>query len=137
FFPDSSPSGDPCSLSPTPMASLASFWEISRTSPTSRVVLPDGETDLERAAAHFVATLTAEHWGVLDQALQDEVLAPRGGLTQACFASNDLHRHLIGPLVSRAANCLAQYLPITDVAQVEMAAEGDAEAMARRMRASL
>ena len=120
------------------MASLASFWEISRTSPTSRVVLPEGETDLERAAARFVATLTAEHWGVLDQTMQDEVLAPRGGLTQASFASNDLHRHLIGPLVDRAANCLAQYLPVTDVAQVEMAAaEGDPEAMARRMQVSL
>src|SRR5205814_1189276 len=92
------PGHDPCSLSPTPMASLTSFWELSRTSPTARVVLPEGETDLDRAASRFVATLTADHWAFLDQTLQEEVLAPRGGLAQAAFASNDLHRALIGPL---------------------------------------
>ncbi|HKB35467.1 MAG TPA: hypothetical protein VKD72_03375, partial [Gemmataceae bacterium] len=125
------------SLSPTPMASLTSFWEISRNSTTAQVVLPDGEMDLDRAAARFVATLTAEHWGVLDQALQDEVLGPRRGLAQACFGGSDLHRYLIGPLVDRAANCLAQYLPVTDVAQVEITAAGDSDAIARRMRTSL
>ena len=124
--------------SPTPMASLTSFWEASRTSSTTRVVLPDGETDLDRAAARFVSTLTADHWGLLDQTLQEEVLAGRGGLSQACFASNDVQRQLVAPLVDRAAACLAQYLPVTDVAQVEMAgAEGDTAALAEKVKASL
>src|SRR5207244_869257 len=65
-------------------------------------------------------------------------LARRGGLAQASFNSNDLNRHLIGPLVDRAAHCLAQYLPVTDVAQVELtAAVGDSEEMAKQMRKSL
>src|SRR5262249_41640806 len=41
------------------------------------------------------------------------------------------------PLIARAASCLSQYLPVTDVAQVEMASASDSDAMARRMRVSL
>jgi eukaryotic-like serine/threonine-protein kinase len=124
--------------SPTPMASLTSFWEVTRVSATGRVVLPEGETDLDRAAARFVSTLTAEHWGLVDQTLSDEVLGPRGGLTQACFASNDLPRFLLNPLVDRAAACLSQYLPVTDVAQVERGgADENPEVLTRRLQASL
>ena len=134
-YPDG---GAPSDHSPTPMASLTSFWETSRSSSTTRVVLPDGEPELDRAAARFVASLTADHWACLDQILQDEVLAMRGGLGQAAFASNDLHRHLLAPLVDRAASCLSQYLPVTDVAQVELAAAGEgAAALARQLSASL
>src|SRR6266542_2387606 len=53
-------------------------------------------------------------------------MAPRRGLAQACFGGSDLHHYLIGPLVDRAANCLAQYLPVTDVAQVEISEAGKA-----------
>ncbi len=124
--------------SPTPMASLASFWEQSRESPTTRVVLPDGEHDLERSANRFLKTLTADQWACLDQELQDGVLGPRGGLNQAAFATGDLHHQLIGPLLDRAAAGLSQYLPVTDVAQVEMAqALGDPEELARTMKAAL
>jgi serine/threonine protein kinase len=123
---------------PTPMASLTTFWEVSRVSSTTRVVLPDGEKDLEKAAARFVSTLSGDHWVCLDQTLQEEVLASRGGLSQAAFAASDLQRQLIAPLLDRAAACLAQYLPVTDVAQVEMAqAMGDPQALALHMKASL
>src|SRR5213079_1991472 len=91
--------------SPTPMASLTLFWEVSRNSTTTHVVLPDGETELERAASKFVATLNSDHWLCLDQALQVDVLAERGGLNSAAFAGGDLHRQLIGPLLDRAASC--------------------------------
>jgi hypothetical protein len=127
--------------SPTPMASLTMFWEVSRNSVTTNVVLPEGETELERAAGKFVATLTAENWLCLDQALQVDVLEPRGGLNQAAFSGGDLHRLLIGPLLDRAAGCLAQYLPVTDVAQVEMATAAgglaDPEGLARHMKTAL
>ncbi len=124
--------------SPTPMASLTMFWEVSRVSSTTQVVLPDGERELERAAAKFVSTLSPDHWACLDQALQEGVLGPRGGLNQAAFAAHDLQRQFIGPLLDRAASCLAQYLPVTDVAQVEMAqALGDPEELARHMHAAL
>lgn len=124
--------------SPTPMASLTMFWEVSRISGTTRVVLPDGEMELDKAAAKFVSSLSGEHWVRLDQTLQEEVLAQRGGLNQAAFAAHDLHRGFIGPLLDRAASCLAQYLPVTDVAQVEMAqALGDPDELARHMKSSL
>ena len=77
----------------------------------------------------------------LDQALQVDVLEPRGGLNQAAFSGGDLHRLLIGPLLDRAAGCLAQYLPVTDVAQVEMATAAgglaDPEALGRHMKSAL
>jgi eukaryotic-like serine/threonine-protein kinase len=135
---DGAGEGSASGHSPTPMASLSSFWETSRSSSTTRVVLPEGETELERAAARFVVTLTADHWACLDQALQDEVLTARGGLSKVAFAGNDLQRYLIGPLVDRAAACLAQYLPVTDVAQVELAeVAGNPTELARHLKASL
>src|SRR5947209_13596448 len=114
------------------------FWEVSRISSTTPVVLPDGELGLHRAATAFLWTLSPDHRACLDQVLQREVLAPRGGLNQAAFAAHDLPRQFITPLLDRAAVCLAQYLPVTDVAEVEMAqALGDPEELARHMQAAL
>ncbi len=117
------------SSSPAPMLTSESFWESIRESATTRVVLPDGATDLEIAASKFVYTLSAETWTQLDQALQDAVLAPRGGLFRAATNTTDLIRHLVNPLVGQAVATLSNHLPITDVAQVELmmdlTAEGD------------
>ena len=77
----------------------------------------------------------------VDQALQVDVLEPRGGLNHAAFCGGDLHRLLIGPLLDRAAGSLGQYLPVTDVAQVEMATAAggltDPEGLARHMKTAL
>src|SRR5438309_2010639 len=54
--------------SPTPLMTTEAFWEAIQRSATARVVLPDGETDLERASARFVQELTSEQWIQLDQA---------------------------------------------------------------------
>jgi len=48
--------GSECSQSPLPSAEA--FWEAIRQSDTARVVLPDDETDLERAAVRFLQRLT-------------------------------------------------------------------------------
>jgi hypothetical protein len=110
-------------LSPnSPLPSTESFWEAIRHSATTRVVLPGGEAVLERAAARFVASLGAAQWAHLNQALQDGVLAPLGGLHRACTGSADLTRGLAAPLVEQAAGCLAEHLPVTDVAEVEFGA---------------
>jgi hypothetical protein len=109
------------SPSPLPLLSTESFWESIRASATNRVVLPAGERDLPDAAQHFLQTLTTEHWQQLDQAFQDQVLSVRGGLQKACLAATDLARHLGGPLITQAVSCLGNHLPITDVAQVEVA----------------
>jgi hypothetical protein len=116
---------------PTPIVSTESFWEAIRGSSTMRVVLPPDSRDLEEAALRFLAALTPDQWAQLDQAFQDQVLAPRGGLGRACLGTADLKRHLLSPLLSQAVACLSINLPITDVAQVEFALEGDG---AERMR---
>jgi eukaryotic-like serine/threonine-protein kinase len=111
-------------LSPTPVLSTEAFWEAVRESATHRVVLPEGAAELETAANRFLGSLNPEHWADLDQMLQDQVLAPRKGLFQACMNTNDLIRHLAVPLVNQAVATLGGYLPITDVAQVELASAG-------------
>jgi hypothetical protein len=109
------------SPSPMPLLSTESFWEAIRESSINRVVLPAGERDLAEAAQHFLQTLTTEQWQHLDHAVQDNVLAVRGGLQKACLGASDLARHLGGPLITQAVSCLGSHLPITDVAQVELA----------------
>ena len=111
-------------LSPTPVLSTEAFWETVRESATHRVVLPEGAEELETAANRFLGSLNPEHWADLDQMLQDQVLAPRKGLFQACMNTNDLIRHLAVPLVNQAVATLGGYLPVTDVAQVELASAG-------------
>jgi hypothetical protein len=111
------------SLTPflSPVLSTESYWEAIRQSATARVVLPEGAIDLEKAAARFVEGLGPDQWIQLDQALQDHVLASLGGLHHICATSGDLPRTLGPHLVDQAAACLGALLPITDVAQVEVA----------------
>ena len=44
------PAGGDLSPTPTPMHSAESYWESIRETATARVVLPEGEEELERAA---------------------------------------------------------------------------------------
>jgi hypothetical protein len=114
----------PADLSPTPssiLPSTESFWESIRESATTQVVLPEADSDLEHAALRFLRSLKAEHWVQLDQSLQEDVLGPLGGLCRACLCSVDVVRTLLTPLMDQAAISLGNHLPITDVAQVELA----------------
>jgi serine/threonine protein kinase len=109
-------------LSPTPLLSTESFWESIRDSTTNRVVLPDGEPDLQHAARHFLDILTLEHWIHLDQMIGETVLNPGGGLLKLCMDNRDLIRYFAAPLLSETITCLSDHLPITDVAQAEFSA---------------
>jgi serine/threonine protein kinase len=110
----------------SPFLTTEGYWEAIRGSATARVVLPEGETALEQAAGRFLQTLTPDQWRELDQAMQERVLASLGGLHHIAATSGDLTRSLGRPLVDQAAACLGALLPITDVAQVELAgAAGD------------
>jgi hypothetical protein len=120
---------------PTPILSAESFWEALRGSSTMRVVLPVGANDLDKAAAQFLTTLTAEDWTQLDQAIQDHVLAPRGGLQRACLNTADLNRHLSAPMLTQATACLSDHLPTTDVAQVEFSLDTDVSERIQNYRA--
>src|SRR5205807_3958096 len=113
-----SSSGMSSGMSPSP--SPESFWESIRRSNTVGVVLPNGVTDLDRAASDFVATLQTGQRLQLDQSLQEQVLGPLGGLYTACSGSGDPLKHLALPLLDHAATFLDKHLPITDVAQVEL-----------------
>jgi hypothetical protein len=109
--------GDDSTLSPSPLPSPEAYWEAIQQSTTTRVVLPNGETDLNLAGQRFLSTLTAEHWSNLDQVLQDQVLAPLGGLQRALVSGTELMRCLGEPLLNQAAMLLGESLPITDVAE--------------------
>src|SRR5262249_50295987 len=76
--------GTDTTMSRSPLPSAESYWEAIRESATARVVLPDNEQDLERAAVRFLQSLTPEHWAGLDKDLHERVLLPRGGLHGAC-----------------------------------------------------
>ncbi len=111
------------SLSQTPLLSTDAYWETIRESASNRVVLPQGEEDLEKAARRFLSTLSQEHWTQLDQAIGDQVLAPRGGLAKLCLDAVDVVRYFASPMLNQAIASLSDHLPITDVAQVEFSAE--------------
>jgi hypothetical protein len=111
----------------TPVPSAESYWEAIRGSQTVRVVLPDGETDLELAAQRFLEQLNPDQWGDLDRDLYEHVVTPQGGLHRVCGGAGDLIRNLAGPLIGQAQAALETILPVTDVASVEfsaVAAEG-------------
>jgi hypothetical protein len=105
----------------SPLLTAESYWEAIRESATARVVLPEGETDLEKAATRFLLSLSPDQWTQLDQVLQERVLSPLGGLHHISATNTDLTRSLRLALLDQAADCLGAALPITDVAQVELA----------------
>jgi eukaryotic-like serine/threonine-protein kinase len=118
-------------MTKSPIPTPDAFWEVIRQSATARVVLPDGEDDLERAALRFLQSLKPDQWVFLDKELNDRVLVPRGGLQAACINSGDLIRQLAMPLLQETSTILGQHLPIMDVAQIlsnEFNSQGPAQA---------
>lgn len=86
----------------------------------SRIVLPEGQTDLEKAAVRFLQRVQIKDWLELDYHLQQHVLTPHGGLYQLCMTNADLPRTLNAPLLEKAAEYLDRHLEVTDVCQAEL-----------------
>ncbi len=86
----------------------------------SRVVLPEGQTDLEKAAVRFLNQVNINDWLELDMFLQEHVLTPHGGLYSLCMTNADLPRTLNPPLLEKAAEYLDRHLEVTDVCQAEL-----------------
>ena len=86
----------------------------------SRVVLPEGQTDLEKAAVRFLQRVNIKDWQELDYYLQEQVLTPHGGLYELCMTNADLPRTLNAPLLEKAAEYLDRHLEVTDVCQAEL-----------------
>jgi serine/threonine protein kinase len=105
-------------MSKSPLPSTESYYDAIRQSQTARVVLPDAEQELERAALRFLQRISPDQWTQLDKELHERVLLPRGGLHAACIHSGDLMRTLVGPLLDETVTQLGQFLPIMDVAQL-------------------
>ena len=111
----------------TPEASPDAFWEVIRQSATARVVLPEGETDLERCAQRMLGNIHPDQWRQIELDLSERVLNPRGGLHNACINTADLTKHLALPMLNEAAALLSEHLPTMDVAEIlgaEWSAQG-------------
>jgi serine/threonine protein kinase len=88
---------------------------------TVRVVLPNGDTQLDRAAAEMLELLQPEEYTRLQDVIQRLVLDPRGGLEAVCKSSPDLRRALAVPIVEQMTAYLTNLLPTQDIAQIELA----------------
>jgi serine/threonine protein kinase len=86
---------------------------------TLQVVLPSGETHLDRSAKRLVQTVKPEDQHRLEIALGKLVLDPRGGLIALCQLNADMLRTLVAPMVEQTTAFLGDLLPITDVTDVE------------------
>ena len=89
---------------------------------TLQVVLPSGETHIERSAKKIVAVVKTEDIDRLEVALQKLVLEPRGGLTALCNLNADMVRTLVAPMVEQTTAFLGDLLPATDVTEIETSA---------------
>jgi hypothetical protein len=88
---------------------------------TLQVVLPSGETHIERSAKRIVQSIKPQDVQRLETALQKLVLEPRGGLVALCQLNADMQRTLVAPLVEQTTAFLGDLLPVTDVTDVETA----------------
>jgi hypothetical protein len=88
---------------------------------TLQVVLPSGETHIERSAKRIVQSVKPQDIQRLEIALQKLVLEPRGGLVTVCQMNADMQRTLVAPMVEQTTAFLGDLLPVTDVTDVETA----------------
>ena len=86
---------------------------------TLQVVLPSGETHIERSARKIVQGVKPEDLARLEVALQKLVLEPRGGLLALCQLNADMIRTLVAPIVEQTTAFLGDLLPTTDVPALE------------------
>jgi hypothetical protein len=88
---------------------------------TLNVVLPSGDTHIDRSAHRLVKGVRAGDVQRLEIALQKLVLEPRGGLTALCVLNADMSRTLVAPMVEQTTAFLSDLLPVTDVTEIEVA----------------
>jgi hypothetical protein len=107
--------------SDTPVAlSEEALQQTLHPTNTLNVVLPAGETHIDRSANKLVKALKQSDVQRLEVALQKLVLEPRGGLTALCAMNADMSRTLVAPMVEQTTAFLSDLLPVTDVTEVEV-----------------
>ena len=87
---------------------------------TLNVVLPAGETRIERSAKKVENSVKPQDMLRLEVALQKLVLEPRSGLTALCLLNADMNRTLVAPMIEQTTAFLSDLLPVTDVTEVEV-----------------
>ena len=118
-----SPIGTSPSRGDTPIAlSEESLQQTLHPSNTIQVVLPRGETHIDRSALQVLQSVKAPEMLRLEHALQKLVLESRGGLTGLCRINADLFRTLLAPMIEQTTAFLSELLPTTDVTEVEVSA---------------
>jgi serine/threonine protein kinase len=101
---------------------------------TIRVVLPNGEERIDRAAGEMVASLTVADRIRLDQVLHKLVLEPRGGILGLSKSVANTPKHLAPALIDQTAAFLAEQLPAEDVTAIEaVATRNRPDGVAKRM----
>ncbi|AWM38459.1 Tubulin-like protein [Gemmata obscuriglobus] len=108
--------------SDTPVAAMSeeALQQTLHPTNTLNVVLPSGETHLDRSARRVVKSMKPDDVLRLEIALQKLVLEPRGGLTALCLLNADMSRTLVAPIVEQTTAFLSELLPVTDVTEVEV-----------------
>jgi serine/threonine protein kinase len=104
---------------PVPISEEALQQTLHPTN-TLQVVLPAGDTHIDRSAKRIVQTVKPQDLLRLEIALQKLVLEPRGGLLSLCQLNADMMRTLVTPMVEQTTAFLGDLLPITDVTEVEV-----------------
>jgi len=87
---------------------------------TLQVVLPAGETHIDRSAKKIVQSLKPQDLQRLETVLQKLVLEARGGLISLCQLNADMLRTLVAPMVEQTTAFLSDLFPTTDVTDVEV-----------------
>ena len=109
--------------SDTPVAlSEEALQQTLHPTNTLNVVLPAGDTHIDRSATQVVKGVKPADVLRLEVALQKLVLEPRGGLTALCLLNADMSRTLVAPMVEQTTAFLGDLLPVTDVTEVEVSA---------------
>jgi eukaryotic-like serine/threonine-protein kinase len=70
---------------------------------TIRIVLPNGEERIDRAAEEMLEILSFEDRSRLEQYLHKHVLEPRGGLMEVCKTVTNMPKQLAPPLLDHTA----------------------------------
>ncbi|WP_149110762.1 tubulin-like doman-containing protein [Limnoglobus roseus] len=90
---------------------------------TMRVVLPNGDDQLDHAAADMLRGVPGDEIMRLYDILDKLVIEPRGGLVDLCRTNSDLYRGLCVPMIEQTAAFLAYIVPTQDVSQVELTSQ--------------
>lgn len=103
-----------------PEESVQATLQLSNT---MRVVLPNGDDELDHAAAELIKNVPQEALMKLYDILDRLVIEPRGGIIDLCRSNTDLYRGLFVPLIEQSSAFLANVVPSQDVTEVELTSQ--------------